>query len=505
MSAPVDLAALLETMTTNFATMNSDLNSKFTEINSALSGINSRLDILESKSRPSTPQKAPKEESKDQESNVPESKVAEPKDLEVTAPVPTVPQTPAPTVPQTPASSVEITLAEHSPQDHSKSDRRSTMLFGKAEPPIATVIRTQKPYDYISLEKLHIASVVTFCQEIDKYRRQQNADIQYPASLINDSVINDLVARNFPNLTLDSVMLLPYNKLGEYLMKACQPYSADLFQHNLETYVHFDLPKNFMPSVSSYYKFRDALLKYREQFLYYYTIMSQHNQSKNIPRLNARSDGLIAIFLARIPFEYGKRLKKEIEEIEFDSFDKFLDKFFKLAQTDAKTIEKAKVVLMRFKVAYSSRAMPNSNLVQSIEDIPLAYDDIFAEETLKKRADNDSDDELDFDNEENFDDLLQQLSGHPSAKAKDFSRPKDSKPVKSKSAVRGCAQKLFRGTCNRLPKCSKEHDTKSLQEACQHYLKILQNSPYNTHRVNAVLSRPPAVEITDDQNNPSDY
>ena len=46
MSAPVDLNALLETMTSNFATMNSDLNSKFTEINSALSGINSR-NVLE--------------------------------------------------------------------------------------------------------------------------------------------------------------------------------------------------------------------------------------------------------------------------------------------------------------------------------------------------------------------------------------------------------------------------------------------------------------------------
>ena len=64
--------------------------------------------------------------------------------------------------------------------------------------------------------------------------------------------------------------------------------------------------------------------------------------------------------------------------------------------------------------------------------------------------------------------------------------------------IQGCAQKLFRGECKRLPKCTKNHDTKSLQEACQYYLKILQNSPFNVQRVNAIFARPPDVEIPDD-------
>ena len=400
-------------------------------------------------------------------------------------------------------------FADHSPQDHSKDDRRSTQLFGNVAAPVAHVVRNLPSWDGIHLRRLYVEDVVQFCRDIDRYRRRNNADIPFPASLIDEAAINELIARNNGELSQDTVMQLPYKDLGMYLMKACQPYSADLFQHYLERYVKFDLHKDFIPTVSSYFKFKDKLLTYKDKFVYYYTIMSQHNNKKNVPKLNIPKEGLIDIFLSEIPFQYGKKLKKEMEESQFETFADFLEKFFKLAQRDAKIIEKAKVVLMRFKDAYPSRATASSHLVQNIADFALVPDEVHIEESLKKRADEDDDtlDGLDFPQDEDMDDLIQQLSGHSSHNKKDFARSSKSRDTNKavKSTPKGCAQKLFRGECSRLPKCSKEHDTKSLQDACQYYLRILQNSPYNVHRVNSVLSRPPTVEIADDPSNLRDY
>ena len=377
---------------------------------------------------------------------------------------------------------------ETAPSDHSKQGRRSSM-YDKMEPvtgQAVTTMRTQPDYSHITLKRIALWPSIQFLRQVLEYHDRNNLEIQNVGSLLSAEASKDLVAIFYSELTSASVGKLTFEKMGKYLQKACQPNCTIQFIDYLNRYVDFELPEKYSPNVLGYPKFRQALLKLREDYMYFFLFMSTMNHSGNIPELSNKKGGLIKIFLDKIPFDYGQNLYQDLKVKNFNDLSDFMDKFYALVAGDMKTAERAKITMLHFSGIDIARK--SAGLLQSIGNAS----DPVPTKSLKRSADGSDSEDDPFDvGVADIDQRVQAMSGLPPKGNVTLLRRDHKLEEKDK---RGCPNMAFSpdGKCKRLTrgdKCNFLHDRPAVEAAHEYYSKALLASPYNkskSHRVSGV-------------------
>mmetsp|Transcript_20767 Transcript_20767/g.34765 ORF Transcript_20767/g.34765 Transcript_20767/m.34765 type:complete len:488 (+) Transcript_20767:94-1557(+) len=164
----------------------------------------------------------------------------------------------------------------------------------------------QPAYDHIKLSNVHsLAQVIKFVDEAEKYQTQHKVKLPLP-SLITDTARDDIIP-GAGGLTIKKFYELGDVELFKLLQEKIRPNSRLDFSTKLDGHVDFYLLKGYKPTPSDFKVFLQALRTYRQRFRKLYELLAQENES-NIPPIKNKDDGVIKIFLRKIPFEYGNRV-----------------------------------------------------------------------------------------------------------------------------------------------------------------------------------------------------
>mmetsp|Transcript_20768 Transcript_20768/g.34771 ORF Transcript_20768/g.34771 Transcript_20768/m.34771 type:complete len:317 (+) Transcript_20768:94-1044(+) len=154
----------------------------------------------------------------------------------------------------------------------------------------------QPAYDHI---KLSLAQVIKFVDEAEKYQTQHKVKLPLP-SLITDTARDDIIP-GAGGLTIKKFYELGDVELFKLLQEKIRPNSRLDFSTKLDGHVDFYLLKGYKPTPSDFKVFLQALRTYRQRFRKLYELLAQENES-NIPPIKNKDDGVIKIFLRKIPF-----------------------------------------------------------------------------------------------------------------------------------------------------------------------------------------------------------
>jgi hypothetical protein len=92
------------------------------------------------------------------------------------------------------------------------------------------------------------------------------------------------------------------------------------------------LPDTYYPTPPNFALMYDALTRYRADFTRVYEILALNNHHDNIPLCTSRDNGLIKIFVEKIPFEYGIRTLTMLNTFKFESVYNFLTSFYAVVE-----------------------------------------------------------------------------------------------------------------------------------------------------------------------------
>lgn len=186
----------------------------------------------------------------------------------------------------------------------------------------------QPSFDHIQLSKLTCFHVLRFVGEIVDYQDRFNITIK-PTQLVTTQVKSIIIAHNsnrgitelnFSNLSTKEFLLA--------LQRATRPLDRTQFYNNIMKNVDFQIPRNYHPSPIYFRPLYDALQIYRTDFTRYYEFM-RDKKGKNVPKIENKQNGLIKLFLSKIPFGYGDKIFQKLKSNKFTDFSDFLNEFYK--------------------------------------------------------------------------------------------------------------------------------------------------------------------------------
>jgi len=339
----------------------------------------------------------------------------------------------------------------------------------------------QKDYAHIKLEVLDVVHIVAFLDQINDYQRKNNAQIPWPSSLLSKEIQEDLVDRINLSLTKEALDRMSLAALIKRLQVTVQPKSVDKFYKLLEMHVDFKMEGHFYPSVTKFPKFREALLRFRGDFTLMFDFISESNDPDMIPDLDNKSEGLIRLFLDKIPFRYGHKLYKQIKPKQFADMHQFMEKFYALARKDFNSMEKAGHVLERFEKPTKGTATVDklSSITAPTPESRDAFAPPVSIETLR------IDDDIEF--EQGLNAMIANSS---------IAKPKERF---------GCWRMVFTGKCDKA-NCTSKHDPKSVEEARAWYKGQLFKPPQDNRvrgvqKVQSIVERP----VHDEDESDEDY
>ena len=204
----------------------------------------------------------------------------------------------------------------------------------------ATVYRDQPKFDHIVLNYLSVTEVFKFLNEVHEYQQKNRLTLP-AATLVAKKVRVKVMAkathitseRQFFELSSDELMLV--------LQKAIKPPDRIAFAKALTTAAKFFLPDGFRLSVLNFLEFHTNLLIYKREFKDIYEFLAYKNES-NVPRIDNKPEGVVNIFISKIPNKYGDKLFAQLTKTRFDSFDDFLDEFFIVVEEHAQISREAR-------------------------------------------------------------------------------------------------------------------------------------------------------------------
>jgi hypothetical protein len=174
------------------------------------------------------------------------------------------------------------------------------------------------------------------------------------ASMVESYLIADIIAKNnivgttpsgkhIRECRKEDFYQLSNRELYFYLQRALQPRGSKEFADALVKYVHFDFDKHLEVNIKNMDKFAEALYKYRQQFEMFMDFMAFDNLN-NLPLCNNKQNGLIKIFLSKIPSEYGINVFSTFTASSFYTMDQFLDLFYTEVRKHVKYVWDARIV-----------------------------------------------------------------------------------------------------------------------------------------------------------------
>lgn len=443
--------------------------------------------------------------------------------------------------------------SHHSSSSDKKSSKRDSIIrravTGTANP-TNTVTFTQKMPDHtIKLDSLTVQAIYTFLTGIASYQAAHKVPL--PAStLIKDTVRDHLLANSRGKLTEAKFHELKGHELLSILQREIRPTDKLSFYKLMDKNVMFELNINgYRPSTIDFKPLYQAILIFMRKFHTIYELLAEKNHRDNIPPIENKENGLIFLFLNKIPFNYGRNVWATFKEKKFKTIYRFNSAFAKEVQDDYQVYLLARKMQQKFGgSAISSAAFaaarqlvnnnnnerssrfPSNNRGKSVsrnhrvsaideDDFDVEdriHADNYAESLVRVDAEEEElmdypplakhekeheimeEDSLDERDEDFVAKELQALAAvttsYSDNKKPSFSHA-DSKQPKQ-DTLNGCYGLLLHNECKNKDKCGYSHERAMLCRTHAHLWKLLSESPY---RMSANPSAPRTIISNSDR------
>ncbi len=321
-----DIAAMLRSMSEQIG----DIRTETKANTEKLDNIDARLVVLEQKSRPPSRSTSPPAQSAEEkktafeDSSSPGSKdstgaLLRETDEENFFDAAGLPFTPAP--------------AKAKPKsDRQPPPRRDTIHFRsvrKAEevsqrPVVHAALSS---YEHITIKKLTLANFYKFFEAALLYQQREHVTLPLP-TMVDEVVRNQLISKNRDRLDEPIFFQLSHEELYDLMQKTFAPTDKMDFLEKLTKNVDFIFTPHFRPTPEYFQPFYDALIMYSNRFLKIYEILAHKRATDDvIPRCDNRENGLVKLFVGKIPFEYGTRLLVLLDKTKWDQIYAFIKDF----------------------------------------------------------------------------------------------------------------------------------------------------------------------------------
>lgn len=104
-------------------------------------------------------------------------------------------------------------------------------------------------------------------------------------------------------ITEQRLYKLKFSEVTQSLLMQIRPRTKVDFLNTLKENVHFYIREDYYPQPENFREFYDALLAMHSKFQIVYDMLNQFSTDVERPRCENKPDGLIHIWLKKIPFE----------------------------------------------------------------------------------------------------------------------------------------------------------------------------------------------------------
>lgn len=321
-------------------------------------------------------------------------------------------------------------------------------------------------YQGPTLEKLELRAVLKFCNEVQKHQARTGRAIQM-ACFVADDIKLDLEAQSEGRISAGSFYSTPTDVLLMEIQRAIRPSNPASFLDTLKKNTGFRMPKDYSVRPTSLHTFYNALLVYRNDFVFVYNFLAEEN-SDNVPPLGKTEGGVLHVFVSKIPFRYGFKIMatKTIQNKNYDKLELFLDDFFRVA-TGHKKLSNALRDAMCYFVFEKNEKGGATYYKRSTEDNAIVVLAPESEDNLGAYELGDDGDAAELE------DVGDQMVAYTEQK-----KP-NTNTEKHDISKMACFQMVYKGTCSSAS-CRFSHERPRLEKAWMELSKLLEKSPYRT-------------------------
>ena len=332
-------------------------------------------------------------------------------------------------------------------------------------------IKTYPDFDHIKLESPTIRAFDKFIEEILHFEKRHRIKINAGAQIKKTVMLKLISSARQAGYEVDESDF--YNlKLGTItrLMRMhVKPQSKQDFYYKLDKNTEFpELNSKYEMSVTNFGPLFEALTTYKKLFVRIYDFLSMDN-SRNVPNCDLKDGGLLACFVDKIPFGYGRVVLQSLSLYKFDSVEDMLEKFYEAVEQDNSLATEVRPLHLKMLTAKTRKGQTQEKVpvsavkLNNIEDHVMDFEERTSIQTLieDNEASPDSSDEID------------------DATAVRSAREDQLHAVlPEKKFERGCMRQLFTSDCPSKLLCKYSHDKNVLTDMWKHYDKGLKASKY---------------------------
>lgn len=213
--------------------------------------------------------------------------------------------------------------------------RRNSMLDptsgGEAPPSSAHVVVTQTlaPTTHLRFKSMTLRSLKKFTEDLIAYKLREGIAIKRAVSYVDESARLTIMTVN--RLSLKSFYKLSNKELFSAIQRCIKPPSVEAFARALASSLDFYLPEGFEITFSNFQYFYTQLKSYRRDYREKLDLLSRENFG-HVPPAGNDKEGLIAIFLSKLPEHFARSMYKSLRHSRYHSIESFLKSFFKEAK-----------------------------------------------------------------------------------------------------------------------------------------------------------------------------
>lgn len=206
----------------------------------------------------------------------------------------------------------------------SSHGRRNSLLVEELESLVSLgntrkveYIQTPPSLKHLWLKSMKPAHVLAFCNGVYKVVQAHKCEVSVQMR-IDDKLCSYLMARN--GLSSIEFYACNFKEVITMLSEAMRPTTKHDFARILSQSITFTMEFNILKYDEYYFE----VLKYMQDFILMFRLLAEENKD-NIPSVNERSSGLIAIFGSKIDRDYFLLTKAAIGKDTYSTIYEFLD------------------------------------------------------------------------------------------------------------------------------------------------------------------------------------
>ena len=344
-----------------------------------------------------------------------------------------------------------------------------------------TLFRQPPPFEH-KLERLAARDIMNFAVRIKKYERMHGASVEGPIFVKRtDMLVCIAKSRTLKSMqveTEEDFYELSNKSLFRVLQNAVRPIDSMSFAKVLSESVKFWLPDKFSYSIGTYNVFLTYVKIYIKDFSDMLEFLSLDN-SANMPRIDNKENGIIRIFINKIPYEFGSTVFQIMNSTKFRTFEDFLVPFLATVEEQIKKSETiaevehflkpmSNLLLRNIQESEISLLDTESGFTKADE---VCHEDKSGEEEYPVYTEYNGKQIMEEDEDENF---INNLNSTIVPKRLPPRIPATS-PTKY-----GCLRKFKYGSCTNAD-CNYAHDSTSMEALLQEMIKAVREKRWINH------------------------